>query len=259
MVLVLNFGISGALISAVTFQSVVFLLTLYLIRNAKWFSRNAFLGKFSKAAAIKLGHYSLMALVSATVVPLSQLIVRGQITKRLSINEAGIWEGMNRISGMYLFVVITSLSVYFLPRLSELKTKQELRKEIMNVYKLIIPSLLFTSLIIFLMRVFIIHFLFTSQFAGMQSLFPFQLLGDIFKMSGWVLGYCLLAKAMTKEYIIMEFVGSGIFVILSIYFIRYYGALGATLGYALGQFTYLLILVIIFRKTLFPRKIHEPQ
>ncbi len=258
LILVLNFGIYGALISAVTFQSVVFVLTLYLIKNAKWLTWSSFLGRFSKKIAIKLGHYSLMALVSATVVPISQLIVRGYIKKTQSITEAGIWEGMNRISGMYLFVIITSLSVYFLPRLSELKNKLELRREIFNVYKLIIPSLLFTSIIIYSLRKFIIHFLFTSQFEGMQSFFAFQLMGDIFKMSGWVLGYILLAKAMTKEYIIMEFVGSGIFTVLSLYFIGYYGTIGATLGYALGQFSYLVILVILFRNTLFPGEMHDP-
>ena len=68
LILVLKFGIIGALISAVTFQSVVFLLTLWLVRNATWFTWEAFVGKFSKPAAIKLGHYSLMAIVTATVV-----------------------------------------------------------------------------------------------------------------------------------------------------------------------------------------------
>lgn len=256
LVLAINFGIMGALVSAVTFQSVVFLLTLFLIRNAKWFTRNSFKGKFSKTAAIKLAHYSLMALVTATVSPAGQLIVRGYITKIQSINEAGIWEGMNRISGMYLLVIMTSLSVYFLPRLSELKTKPELRKEIFSIYKLILPSLFLTSIIIYSLRSFIIHFLFTSQFSGMQSLFAFQLAGDILKMSGWVLGYIMLAKAMTKQYIIMEFVGSGIFVILSVYFIRHFGALGATIGYALAQGSYLVIMLILFRKTLFS-KTHE--
>ena len=32
-----NFGIYGALIAAVTYQSIVFLLTLLLVLNTKWF------------------------------------------------------------------------------------------------------------------------------------------------------------------------------------------------------------------------------
>ena len=254
LILVLKFGIIGALISAVTFQSVVFLLTLWLVRNAKWFTWEAFVGKFSKPAAIKLGHYSLMAIVTATVVSTSQLIVRGYITSSQSIVEAGLWEGMNRISSMYLLIIVTSLSVYFLPRLSELKTIPEIRKEIFSVYKLIIPFMMLSTLVIFSLRKFIIHILFTSQFAGMQNLFGFQLTGDILKMSGWVLGYILVAKAMTRVFIIMEFVGYGVFALLSVYFIGSYGALGATIGYALSQLIYLLIMIVIFRKTLFPSK-----
>ena len=80
-----------------------------------------------------------MALVSAIVVPVSQLIIRSYIKNHESITSAGLWEGINRISIMYLLVITTSLSVYYLPRLAELRNKNELRKEIFSVYKLIIP------------------------------------------------------------------------------------------------------------------------
>ncbi len=102
IVLALNFGIYGALISAVTYQSVVFILTLLLVLNTKWFKLKEITRKFSKAAAIKLGHYSLMALVTAIVMPASQLIVRGYISRHISIDDAGLWEGINRVSNMYL-------------------------------------------------------------------------------------------------------------------------------------------------------------
>ena len=77
----------------------------------------------------RLGHYSMMALVSAVVVPVSQLIIRSYIRKHEGITNAGLWEGINRISAMYLLVITTSLSVYYLPRLAELRSKQELRKK----------------------------------------------------------------------------------------------------------------------------------
>ena len=67
--------------------------------------------------------YSLMALVSAATLPVSQLIVRGFIIKNFSMDAAGYWEGMNRISALYLMFITTSFSVYYLPRLSEIKEK----------------------------------------------------------------------------------------------------------------------------------------
>ena len=251
VLLSIKFGVSGALISVVTFQSIVFLLTLVIIRKSYWFDWRSITGKFSKLVASRLGHYSMMALVSAIVVPASQLIIRSFIKDNQSITSAGLWEGMNRISVMYLLVITTSLSVYYLPRLAELRSKHDLRKEIYGVYKLIIPLLIAATIAIYLMRKFIIQLLFTREFAGMQELFGFQLIGDVFKMAGWILGYLMIAKAMTKTYVTMEFVSYTSQVAFSCGFVVLYGTVGATIGYAVGNLLYLVVMVIIFRKILF--------
>lgn len=251
VVLSIRYGVSGALISVVTFQSIVFLLTLVIIQKSYWFEWRVFTKKFSRMIAGRLGHYSVMALVSAIVVPVSQLLIRSYIRKHQSLTDAGLWEGINRISAMYLLVITTSLSVYYLPRLAELRNKQELRKEISSVYKLVIPSLVVATIVIYLMREIIIQVLFTKEFAGMEQLFAFQLVGDIFKMAGWILGYLMIAKAMTKTYITMEFVSYSGQVFFSCGFVALYGTVGATIGYTVGNIVYFLIMVIIFRKILF--------
>ena len=251
VVLSVKYGVSGALISVVTFQSIVFLLTLVIIHKSYWFEWKTFTRKFSWLVAGRLGHYSMMALVSAVVVPVSQLIIRSYIRKHEGITNAGLWEGINRISAMYLLVITTSLSVYYLPRLAELRSKQELRKEISSVYKLIIPLLIAATIVIYLLRKFIIQLLFTREFAGMQELFGFQLIGDIFKMAGWILGYLMIAKAMTKTYITMEFVSYSGQVLFSCGFVALYGTVGAPIGYAIGNVVYFVIMLVIFRKILF--------
>ena len=251
VVLSVKYGVSGALISVVTFQSIVFLLTLVIIHKSYWFEWKTFTHKFSWLVAGRLGHYSIMALVSAVVVPVSQLIIRSYIRKHEGITNAGLWEGINRISAMYLLVITTSLSVYYLPRLAELRSKQELRKEISSVYKLIIPLLIAATIVIYLLRKFIIQLLFTREFAGMQELFGFQLIGDIFKMAGWILGYLMIAKAMTKTYITMEFVSYSGQVLFSCGFVALYGTVGAPIGYAIGNVVYFVIMLVIFRKILF--------
>lgn len=250
IILAFKFGIYGALISAVTYQSVVFILTLFLVMNSKWFKVKEIVRIFSKTAAVKLGHYSLMALVTAIVMPASQLVVRGYISHH-NIDEAGLWEGINRVSNMYLMVFATSLSVYYLPRLTELNTHQELRKEVFSVYKLVTPLLIIFSIILFAGRDIVIQVLFTNEFAGMRDLFTFQVLGDFFKLASWVLAYMLIAKSMTKTYIIMEFVSSLSQIAFSLLFFNLYGTVGATIGYACGHLIYLICMVYIFRKIVF--------
>lgn len=247
----LAFGLMGALVSAVTFQSVVFISTLVLVSRTPWFSWSMFYGVINRKAFHHLLQYSFMALATAIIVPFSQLLVRGEIAETISVNDAGIWEGLNRISGMYLMVVVTSFSVYYLPRLAELKTHAEIRKEVFSVYKLMIPFLLVASLSIFIFRDLIISILFTREFSAMRSLFVFQLAGDILKMSGWVLGYLMVAKAMARTYIFMEILNYALFVVLSHVLMPRFGLTGATMAYAIGHLMYLLGMFIIFRKVLF--------
>jgi PST family polysaccharide transporter len=85
----------------------------------------------------------------------------------------------------------------------------------------------------------------------MEKLFAYQLIGDFFKMAYWVLAYLFLARAMTKFYIIVEFLMSLILVGLSWFFISHYGAMGATMAFAIYTFIAMLIHIIIFRKLLF--------
>jgi O-antigen/teichoic acid export membrane protein len=254
VILSIHYGVYGALISTVTFQSIVFFITLGIVAKSYWFKWKSFLVKFNKKVAVQLGHYSLMAIASAVTIPAGQMIVRNFIIKNRSITDAGLWEGINRISGMYLMVITASLSVYFLPKLSELKTREELRKEIFSVYKLVIPFLILTTLVIYVFRVFIIHVLFTAEFNGMKDLFAFQLIGDVLKIMGWVLGYLLLAKAMSKTYIIMEIVNFLLLILISYFLVNWYGSVGATLAFAIVYLVYFVVLAFVFKNLLFNNK-----
>lgn len=247
------YGVYGALLAMVTYQSVVLLVTIQQIASSSWFRVDHFIGRFDREAVKKLAHYSLMAFVSAATVPVSQLIVRNYTVETISLTQAGIWEGMNRISNMYLMVITSSLSVYYLPRLAEIKSDVELRNEIFSIYKMVIPFLLLATLGIYGMRDIIITLLFNQEFEGMRELFAYQLLGDFFKITSWLLAYLMLARSMTKLFVVSEVVFSVSFVLLAIGFINMYGEIGATLAYALNYFLYLGVMVFVFRKLLFVR------
>lgn len=253
VVLVLMFHIKGALIATVTYQSVIFFVTVIYLRKHSWLSTKILWGNWDRSIIKKYLSYSLMALVSAATVPVSQLIVRGFLIKKFSIDSAGYWEGMNRISGLYLMFVTTSFSVYYLPKLSELKTSALLRKEIVKTYKIVTPIIFGSLVMIYLLKNFVINILFTKEFYPMKDLFFWQLLGDFFKILSWILAFVMVAKSMTKIYIITEIVFSGLFVLLSMVFINYFGVIGATQSYCLNYFLYFIAMVVIFRKLIFAK------
>lgn len=244
-ILVIFLGLDGALIALVTNQSIVFFIVLWMLRKHKLIKFENFKGAFDKPEAKKLAQFAAMALTSAVTLPASHLIIRNYIGEVLSWEDAGYWQAIWYISIMYLTVVTTTLSIYYLPRLSEITEKLELRKELWQGYKIIMPIVIMMSITIFLLKDFIIWLLFTKAFIPMRELFLWHLVGDVIKIASWILSYLMLARAMTKTFIITEIVFNFSFVLLSIYFVSQYGLLGVSYSFALNYAIYFFIIVIV--------------
>jgi len=246
IILVWLYNLTGVLIALVTYQGFVLIITLFYLRNKKWFSKELWTS-WDKDIVKKYFSYTLMAFVTALTVPVSQLLIRGYIIKEYSIEEAGFWEGINKISAMYLMFITTSFSVYYLPRLSEINDNEALKKEVFKTYKIITPLIFVTLLLIYLLKDFVINILFTKEFYPMKDLFFWQLLGDFFKVSSWLLAFIMVAKSMTKLFISTEIIFSVLLVGLSYYLISINGVIGATQSYCINYFIYFLTMIFIFR------------
>lgn len=242
------FGLYGALIALVTNQSIVFFITLILCRNLIWFKWKSFFGAFDKSEASKLSKFALAALTSAIVVPLSHILVRGHLVDTYGWESAGYWDAMWRISSIYLMFITMTLSVYYLPRLSEITSKEEMQKELLKGYKLIIPLLIIISFTIYLLRDFIIVLLFSSDFQAMEGLFAWQLIGDTIKIASWLLGYVLLGKAMIKLLIFSEIFFAFFFYFATFILTNEFGVEAISQAHALTYIFHFLFMTITLRK-----------
>lgn len=248
--LVLFWQLKGALISAVTYQSVMLFITLWMLRGTPWLKREFFKERLDKVVSGKYFRYALMAFVNTLSLPLAQMLLRGYVMEEISPIEAGWWEGMNRISNMYLMVITSSFGVYYLPRLSEISEIDKLRAEIIKAYKVIVPILLAGFALIYILRFFIIHLLFSDEFLPMSKLFAWQMLGDFFKMCSWLLAFVMLAKALMKLYITTEIVFTLSYVFIGYIFVNYNGIVGLTQAYLCNYVLYMITMFICFRNIL---------
>ena len=222
-----------------------------MLKKQYWIVFFSFKEKLTKIVTQKYFHYTLMTITTALTIPVSQLFIRSYVISNISIVDAGYWEGINKLSGMYLMVITTSLSVYFLPKLAELKSNLEIRKEIIKAYKIIIPILIIGLLSIYLLRYFIVSLIFTKEFTPMSSLFPYQLIGDFFKIASWLLAFNMVARSMTKTFIFTEIITSLSFVLLALFFVEKNGVIGITKAYMINYIIYLVGMLILFRKLIF--------
>ncbi|MQJ33339.1 O65 family O-antigen flippase [Escherichia coli] len=245
---ILTYGLVGALIAMVTNQSIIFITVVWRLRKHPIISLRLFNANYDKKIANKLFKYSVMALTSILTVPLTNFILRNYIGNVIGWSQAGYWQAIWYISSMYLMVITTALNIYYLPRLSEIKDKKEIKKELLNGYVLIIPFIVLLTLGIFFLKKYIVLILFNKDFYPMLELFKWQLVGDVIKISAWLLSYIMLAKAMTKEFIITEILFSMLFVIVSLIYINVFGLIGVTYGYATNYIIYFIVMFLIFRK-----------
>lgn len=245
-----NYGLKGVLLAA-SFASVFILcINLYFLRTI---SRLSFLPDFKrwdkKMVRLFFG-FSLMTVVSGFLAPIVQIFIRDNIIRDISVDSAGHWQAVTKISDYYLSFITTVLGVYYLPRLSELKLGIELRKEVVNGYKIILPVVGILAFVIFLCRGLIIQVLFTEAFEPMKPLFAWQLLGDFFKIGSWLLAFLMLSKAMTGMFILTEIGFSVLYLILSYVFMQRYGVIGATYAFALNYAIYWVVMWLLMRKKL---------
>ncbi|TBV08268.1 O-antigen translocase [Phytopseudomonas dryadis] len=247
-VLAIQFGLIGALTALAIFPSFAFVVTLYLCCKADWFKFSYLFGGLDKNVLLNLSKYTAMALTSAACVPASHILIRTHLGDTFGLQAAGYWEAMWRLSTAYLMLVTTTLSLYYLPRLSELKEPSEIKNEIIQGYKIILPLAAACGVVIYLLRDFIIGVLFTQDFNPMRELFAWQMVGDTLKIASWLLGYVLIAKAAFKFVIITEIFFAALFYMIVSALTAIYGVEGVAMAHALtylfhfvGMFLYLSI------------------
>ncbi|PMG02420.1 lipopolysaccharide biosynthesis protein [Vibrio breoganii] len=249
LALVYVYKLHGSIVALVLGQSIAFVILFFILRKNNRFKLKV--DVFSTIIANKLFRFSLMRLTTAVSVPISLLLVRSHLTSELSVDSAGYWQSMYYISTMYLSVITTALSVYYLPKISSIQLKSEIRKELYEGYKLVVPFLIISCTSIYLLKEFIVNILFSSDFTPMLVLFKWQLFADIIRVCAWLLSYLLVAKAKTKLHIFNELLYAILFVTLNIIFVDWYGLVGASYASFLISILYLTSIGVSVRKIIY--------
>jgi PST family polysaccharide transporter len=246
--LVQNFGLYGGLIAFTIVPAIGLLSTGALVARRDWFKISFLWGKINRMALRDLSGFGLMELTSALTVQGTYMLIRNHLANHLGLSAAGYWQATWKVSETYLMLITTTLSIYYLPRLSEMRIASELKTEILKVYRLILPLVIAGATIIFLSRDFIIYTLFTQDFSPMRALFPYQLVGDVIKIGSWIPAYIMLSRAMVKVYVITEVIFALSFFLLTVGFVRVWGLSGVTIAYAVNHILYWISMIYVVRR-----------
>jgi PST family polysaccharide transporter/antigen flippase len=134
-----------------------------------------------------------------------------------------------------------------MPIVSAEKNWLRIRQKAMRIMPAVMFVFVFGALVFYCWRDVFIALLLSSDFIRLENLIHYQLIGDFFKISAYVLGFVAVAKAATKLYIGAEFLQSLMFLCFAIYLEQLYaGVEGVMLGYTFTYFIYFLISLVVF-------------
>lgn len=251
LLLIWQENIDGALVAVVISPALNLLITIVGIAFRQNLMASLKITEFSVSILNKLSPYMIMALVSAIALPIVMIIVRNYLIAEIGIKEAGYWTAMTRVSDYYLMFINSLMVLYILPRFAEINSKREIRKEIFNFYKKVMPVFAGILIIIYLSRSLLINLLFTEDFRPVEDLFGYQILGDFMRVLSMVIAYQFLAKKMFTHFIILEVFLFVIMYFSSIYLIDVFGLKGAVMGHCLSYVMHFGIILLLFGSSLF--------
>lgn len=251
LLLIYQNNIDGALIAAVIAPSLILLITFVGFVNQRSLVSSVRISNVNRGVLKKFAPFAIMALITSIAIPMVSIIIRNYIIDKVGIKEAGHWEAMQRISDYYLMFINSLLSLYVLPRFSEIESKKEFRKEVFSFYKTAMPIFGIGLIIIYLLRSLLVSLMFSDAFKPTEDLFLWQLLGDFVKVLSIVIAYQFIAKRMFTHFIIIEVFLVIVMYLSSIFLIDIFGVKGAVIGHFVSYLMHYGIILLIFGSSLF--------
>jgi len=247
VILLLTHNLDGALIAIAITPALQLLVLLFIffgvLREYVQFSKLSFKIPMAK----ELLAFSLMSFFSTVLRNYVEIDIRVMIQNRIDISDAGIWTAMTNVSKNYMVFSSAIFTLYVLPKFAGIHNKNDFKKELLNIYKTLLPLFGAGMILIYFLRYFVIQIIY-PDFLAMGPLFKWQLMGDFVQLAAVVLGYQFLAKKMVRNFIFTEILSLGLFFGFSYYLAGIYGVEGVVIAHFIRYVIYFfVVLYLVFR------------
>jgi PST family polysaccharide transporter len=252
-----RYGIAGGLAAVILGTAMVFFVALPWGIGKRFFSIKQFSLPANATDVRRILGFFPLAIVHSITMPFVLILVREYIADNSGMAAAGHWQAVWSVSGVYLTVFMSSMSLYFMPRIAELQNPKELAREIQKTLAAVIGLVAMAALAIYLLRDFVVFLLYTPDFLPMRELFAYQLLGDVMRMAAWSLGFVLVAKDFHRCYVFFEILTPALFYFGTIILFPAFDSQAVPLAYAASYTINFLLAFFALRRLILPGRLFE--
>jgi polysaccharide transporter, PST family len=240
----------GALLALVLGQVLCLAVGLPAWWRSPYFQRSMLRMHFDREMTLRLAAFSVMTLSSALLPPLINIAVRDHLALQFGWTQVGYWQAVSKVSDAYLLFLTTAINIYYLPKLASTHARAALVLELRNAYRYLLPAVVALAAVVYVLRGWVTRLLFSADFMSANALYGPQLVGDVIKIASFILSYVMLAKAMTRLFVISECVFAASYLLLVYVFTAHFGLVGAMYAFTFNYLIYLAFNVFVVRRYL---------
>jgi PST family polysaccharide transporter len=240
----------GALLALVVGQLLWLVVGVPAWWRSSYFRRSMLRLRYDREMTSRLAAFSVMTISSAALGPLVNIAVRDHLAVRFGWEQVGYWQAVSKVSDAYLLFLTTAINIHYLPRLASTHGRAALLHELREAGRYLLPAVVVLAATVYAFRGWVTRLLFTPDFVAANALYGPQLVGDVIKIAAFVLSYLMLAKAMTRLFVIAECVFAASYLALVWVLTARFGLVGAMYAFALNYLLYLAFNVLVARRYL---------
>jgi PST family polysaccharide transporter len=179
------------------------------------------------------------------------MIVPVMVLAQIGGAEVGFYRAAAAISINYMGVLIAAMAQDYYPRVSAVHDQPEALARLINdQLRLVLllggPAILATLALV----PFLLPLVYSSQFAPAGELLEWQLIGDLFKFSGWTMSFVILARMSGKAFFLTELFGGALLLLGSWLGMRWFGLAGLGMAFMIAAIASCALAWLVLRRNM---------
>jgi len=166
-----------------------------------------------------------------------------------SIKEVGLYTAGYNIANTYVFLILSSMSTDYVPRLSAVSTNNTLLSEIINKQAVLLVTLIAPLVIVFIVLIKeIVILLYSKDFLPIIGMIELFMFGMLFRAISWALSYSFIARGDSKVFFLNELAISVVSLIFNILGYVWFGFTGLGISFIITYVLYTVQLTYFGKK-----------
>ena len=179
------------------------------------------------------------------------LLVRGHISQELGLDAAGYFAAAWGITMTYVGFLLGAMGADYYPRLTEVIHDKVAAIQLMNDQAQLGLAIGGPVLLLLIgLAPWVITLLYSAEFDPAVTLLQWQIVGNVFKITSWALGFSIVATGRAKTFFVVELSFNIVFLSMVFVFMPHVGLEVTAYAFVLGYLVHMNMIYLVARQTL---------